>query len=387
MPLDPRSLKAQFLLRPDVIFLNHGSFGACPKPVFQVYQDWQLQLEQQPVEFLGRRFDDLIHEARAALAAYLNADAANLIFVPNATTGINIVARSLPLAAGDEILTTDQEYGAMDYTWAFVCEKTRARYVKHTLSTEGQTPADLAAALWAKVTPKTKVIFLSHITSSTALILPIAELCRRARAQGIITVIDGAHAPGQIPLDLTALDADCYTGNCHKWMCAPKGAGFLVVQPHLQAIIEPAVISWGWLPDASFTTRNGWQGTRDIAAYLSVPAAIRFQEAHDWEAVRAHGHELARLVRAQVAKQTGIAPLTADSSDWFAQMVTMPIPSCDAGVLQARLRDEYRIEVPITQWNGQMGVRASFQGYSTREEAQALVTALAALLPQVAVTA
>lgn len=381
MTFDPSALKAQFLLRSDVIFLNHGSFGACPKPVFQAYQDWQLQLEQQPVEFLGRRFDALLDDARRALAVYLNADAANLIFVPNATTGINIVARSLPLAAGDEILTTDQEYGAMDYTWEFVCEKTGAHYVKQALTTEGQTPMDVADALWAAVTPKTKVIFLSHITSSTALILPIAELCRRARAHGILTVIDGAHAPGQIPLDLTALDADCYTGNCHKWMCAPKGAGFLVVQPHLQAIMEPAVISWGWLPDASFGTRNGWQGTRDIAAYLSVPAAIRFQAARDWDTVRAHGHELARLVRAQVAKQTGIAPLTADSADWFAQMVTMPIPLCDAGILSARLRDNYRIEVPITQWNGRMGVRASFQGYNTREEAQALVTALAALLP------
>lgn len=387
MTLDPAALKAQFLLRDDIIFLNHGSFGACPKAVFQTYQDWQLRLEQQPVEFLGRRYDNLMHEALTALANYLHADAPNLIFVPNATTGINIVARSLPLAAGDEILTTDQEYGAMDYTWQLVCEKTGARYVKHRLNMRHQTPQAAADALWAQVTPKTKVVFLSHITSSTATILPIADLCRRARAQGIITVIDGAHAPGQIPLDLAALDADCYTGNCHKWLCAPKGSGFLYVQPHLQPVIEPAVISWGWLPSASFTQRNGWQGTRDIAAYLAVPAAIAFQAAHEWDAVRAQGHELARFVREQVAMLTGIAPLTPDAAAWFAQMITTPIPACDAAQLAKRLRDDYRIEIPITQWNGQMGVRASFQGYNTQDDAQQLVAALAALLPQLATIA
>jgi isopenicillin-N epimerase len=373
---NPVALKAEFLLRPDVIFLNHGSFGACPRPVFETYQQWQRTLEAQPVEFLGRRYDALMGEARAVLADYLHGVVDNLIFVPNATTGINIVARSLPLAAGDEILTTDQEYGAMDYTWEFVCQKSGAFYAKHALDAADQTPAEAAERFWSNVTPRTKIIFLSHITSSTATLLPIADICRRARAQGILTVIDGAHAPGQLPLDLTALDADCYTGNCHKWMCAPKGAGFLYVQPHLQPLIEPSVISWGWLPDASFSKRNGWQGTRDIAAYLSIPAAIQFQQAWGWADVQAYGHELARYTRARFAEMTGAAPLIPDSRDWYAQMITLPIPPCDGAAFTARLRDEHHIEVPFTEWGGRMGIRASFQGYNTQEDADKLLEAL-----------
>ncbi|MDX2136456.1 MAG: aminotransferase class V-fold PLP-dependent enzyme [Chloroflexota bacterium] len=373
---DPLALKTQFLLRPDVTFLNHGSFGACPKPVFDTYQQWQLELERQPVEFLGRRYDDLLDEARAALARYLNAAADSLIFVPNATTGINVVARSLALAAGDEILTSDQEYGAMDYTWQFVCEKTGARYIRQPLVLD----ETLADAFWSQVTPRTKVIFLSHITSATATILPIAELCRRARAHGILTIIDGAHAPGQIPLDLTALDADAYTGNCHKWLCAPKGSAFLMVQPHLHALIEPAVISWGWLPGASFAKRNQWQGTRDIAAYLSVPAAIQFQHEHEWDAVRAHGHALARQTRQRAADLTGVAPLVPDSPDWYAQMITLPLPGRDTERLTRRLREAYQIEIPFTKWNDQTGIRASFQGYNTQADADLLLEGLGVLL-------
>jgi isopenicillin-N epimerase len=376
---DPLALKTQFLLRPDVTFLNHGSFGACPKPVFDTYQQWQLELERQPVEFLGRRYDDLLDEARAALARYLHTDANSLIFVANATTGINIVARSLALAAGDEILTSDQEYGAMDYTWQFVCEKTGARYIRQPLVLD----ETLVDTFWAQVTPRTKVIFLSHITSATATILPIAELCRRARQHGILTIIDGAHAPGQIPLDLTGLDADAYTGNCHKWLCAPKGSAFLMVQPHLHALIEPAVISWGWLPGASFATRNQWQGTRDIAAYLSVPAAIQFQHDHDWESVRAHGHALARQTRQRAAHLTGVAPLVPDSSDWYAQMITLPLPGRDTERLTRRLREAYQIEIPFTKWNEQTGIRASFQGYNTQADADLLLEGLAALLGEV----
>ncbi len=380
---DPLALKTVFLLRPDIVFLNHGSFGACPRPVFNIYQQWQLEMEKQPVEFLGRRHDDLLDHARAALAEYLHSPTDSLIFVPNATTGINIVARSLSLQPGDEILTTDQEYGAMDYTWEFVCAKSGATYLKHPLIAHEGAAEGFVESFWSRVTDRTRVIFLSHITSATATILPIAEICRRARQRGILTVIDGAHAPGQIPLDLTQIDADCYTGNCHKWLCAPKGAAFLYVQPHLHPIIEPAVISWGWLPGASFSKRNGWQGTRDIAAYLSVPAAIQFQEANDWDAIRAYGHELARSTRQRFADLTGIAPLVPDSPDWFAQMIAIPL-ACDAEALQKRLREEYAIEIPFTRWNDKMGIRASFQGYNTQEDADLLLEAVKRLLPEMA---
>jgi isopenicillin-N epimerase len=208
-------MKDLFLLQPEMVFLNHGSFGACPAPVFAVYQEWQRALEAQPVEFLGRQGTALLATARAALAAYVGAEADDLVFVPNATTGVNIVARSLRLAPGDEVLATNLEYGAVDRTWQFLCRRAGASYVRQPIPLPVETAAEVIEALWQGVTPRTRVICVSHITSITALILPVAEICRRARQAGILTVIDGAHAPGQIPLDLAAIDADFYTGNCH----------------------------------------------------------------------------------------------------------------------------------------------------------------------------
>ena len=210
------SLKSEFLLDHNIVFLNHGSFGACPRPVFEDYQRWQLELEQQPVEFLGRRFNALMRAAREPLAAYLHTATDNVVYVPNSTTAINIVARSLRLGPGDEILTTDHEYGAMDRTWRFLCAKSGAAYRVWTIPDPLAGADDFVETLWAGVTPRTRVIFLSHITSPTALTFPLQEICRRAREAGILTIIDGAHAVGQIPLTLDELGADFYTSNCHK---------------------------------------------------------------------------------------------------------------------------------------------------------------------------
>ena len=252
--------KADFLLDPDIHFLNHGSFGACPRPVFEAYQRWQAELERQPVEFLGRRATDLLAASRAALAAYLGADTDDLVYFPNPTTAINMVARNvarlaaednregspLRLRPGDEILTTDHEYGALDRTWRYICEQIGVRYVRRPIHLPVTTHADFVERFWAGVTERTRIIFISHITSPTALIFPVAEICRRARAAGILTIVDGAHAPGQLPLNLTELGADIYTGACHKWLCAPKGAAFLYVRPEVQPWLEPLVVSWGW---------------------------------------------------------------------------------------------------------------------------------------------
>lgn len=363
------------------MFLNHGSFGACPKPVFEIYQRWQLELERQPVEFLGRRHDDLLNEARARLGQYLNTDVDNLIFVFNATAGINTVARSLKLQPDDEILTTDHEYGAIDKTWDFICRRTGAKVVRHKVKLPVTSAEEFVDSFWSAVTPRTRIISISHITSPTALIFPVAAICRRARETGILTVIDGAHAPGQITVDLTALGADFYSGNCHKWMCAPKGAGFLYAAPERHALVDPLVISHGWSDDSTFVSRNQWQGTRDIAAFLSVPAAIEFQETHHWDEVRRCAHALASDTRRRIADLTGIPPLSPDSPAWFAQMMAAPIPECDMDELKRRLYDEFRIEVPVFPWNGLNIVRASFQGYNTHEDADRLLEALARLLP------
>lgn len=381
------NLRDDFLLDPQVIFLNHGSFGACARPVFEEYQRWQLELERQPVEFLGRRFNDEMRAARAALARYVNAQADDIVFVPNATTGLNIVARSLGLKAGDEILTTDHEYGALDRTWRFLSAKNGASYIRQPLPYPLTSPADVIETLWARVTPRTRVLFISHITSPTALILPVRELIRRAREHGILSVIDGAHVPGQLPLDLGELDPDFYSGNCHKWMCSPKGSAFLYTRRDKQPLIEPLIVSWGWeaiVPGPSrFVDEQEWQGTRDVAAYLAVPGAIQFLNEHNWETVRAECHAIAQYARQSIEALTGEPALSPDSADWYAQMVSVPLPPCDAEQLKSRLYDEYHIEVPIVVWNNRTLIRISIQAYNTRADIDALVNALERLLPEV----
>lgn len=377
-----------FLLQPDVVFLNHGSFGACPRPVFEEYQRWQLELERQPVEFLGRRFNDLMRTARQALGAYVGADADDLVYVTNATVGLNIIVRSLLLEPGDEILSTDHEYGALDRTWKFICAKRGARYIRQPVPLPIESAEQVINAIWSGVTPRTRVLFISQITSPTAIIFPVAELVRRAREAGIISVIDGAHAPGQIPLNLEELGADFWSGNLHKWLNAPKGAAFLYARREMQSLLEPLVVSWGWQSDipgpSRFIDEQEWQGTRDIAACLSVPAAIRFMEEHDWPHIQQQCRQLLRDARQRISALTGLPPATPDSPEWFMQMASFPLPSCDAEQLKRRLYDEFAVEVPIVAWNRWQFVRVSIQAYNTPADVNALVIALAALLPQLA---
>jgi len=372
-----------FLLDPDVIFLNHGSFGACPKPIFDEYQRWQRELERQPVEFLGRRFNDLMREARSALGNYLGADADDLVYVTNATVGLNIVARSLELHPGDEVLSTDHEYGALDRTWRFLCAKHGAKYIRQPVRVPIQSAEEVIEAIWSGVSDRTRVLFISHITSPTAITLPIKSLIDRARERGIITMIDGAHAPGQIDLNLRELGADFYNGNLHKWLMSPKGSAFLYARKAMQHLVEPLVVSWGWEAEkpsvSKFVDEQEWQGTRDIAAFLSVPAAIQFQRDHDWPRVRRDCHELVRYARQQVSDLFGLPPLTPDAEQWFAQMSALPLPACDLDTLKRRLYDEYRIEIPVIHWNERCFVRISVQGYNTQADVDHLVAALRAL--------
>jgi isopenicillin-N epimerase len=380
------TLKAQFLLNPDVVFLNHGSFGACPRPVFEAYQQWQRALEWQPVEFMSRQRTELLADARAKLATYLGVAADEVVYFPNPTTAINMVARSVDLRSGDEILATDHEYGAMDRTWRFLCRKNGARYVQQPIPLPVTTHADFVETFWAGITKRTRVIFISHITSPTALIFPVQEICHRARDAGILSIIDGAHAPSQIPLNLATLGADIYTGACHKWLCAPKGAAFLYARREVQSWLDPLVVSWGWESknpsDSQFIDHHEWQGTRDIAAFLSVPAAIAFQAQNDWDTVRQRCHALARATRQRIHALTGLEPLCPGSPEWFSQMFSARLPQkVDIDLLKKRLYEEFRIEIPLMEWNGQLLIRASFQAYNTQKDADALLEALAQLLP------
>ena len=383
------SLRDLFLLDPDVIFLNHGSFGATPRPVFNVYQKWQRRLERQPVLFLGREIGDHLADARGVLAGTLGASADDLVFVPNATFGINVIARSLKLGPGDEVLTSDHEYGACDKTWTFICRKTGASYRHQAIPLPAASGDEIIEWFWRGVTALTKVIFLSHITSPTALRLPIEGICKRAREAGILTVIDGAHAPGQIPLDLEGIGADFYVGNLHKWALSPKGAGFLYARREMQRRVEPLVVSWGWTEewpssaDASFVDLLEWRGTVDPSAALSVPAAIGFQEQHDWPAVIERCHSLAREAMLEICDLTGLSPLYPADAGLFRQLVAAPLPPVsDLVAFQAQLYDEYRIEIPCIEWNGRPLIRLSVQGYNSRSDIDRLLSALAVLLPK-----
>lgn len=375
-----------FLLDPDTTFLNHGSFGACPREVLEDQWRWQLEMERNPVDFLARRSATLLHHARSVLATYLGAQTADLVFIPNTTTGVNTVAQSFPLQAGDEVLTTNLEYGACDAAWQRTCRHTGAVYKQVDIPLPFQRE-DFTRRIMAAVTPRTRLISLSHITSATALTLPVAELCAAARQHGIATFIDGAHAPGHIPLNLDALGADFYVGNGHKWLCAPKGAAFLHARPERQAMLHATVASWGYaegidgqssfdayLGTTGFERRLQWQGTRDISPWLAVPAAIDFQARHNWPAVRTRCHALARQALDDITRHLGTQPIGQDD-DW-AQMVAIPVGQPDMAALHQHLAVPHRIEVPVTTHGQQVFVRISVQGYNTAEDVARLVAAV-----------
>jgi isopenicillin-N epimerase len=308
-------LKSQYLLDFSYTFLNHGSFGATPVPVFETFIDWQRELEREPVDFMIRRSASLLASARARLGSYLGSPHDNIVFIANSTTAFNLAARSLKLQPGDEILATSQEYPAMIQTWDYITHKTGARYVTCPLQLPYTTPEAFVKYFWSHVTDQTKVIFLSHIVFSMAVILPVKEICRRAREAGIITIIDGAHAASQIPVNLVDIGADVYFGACHKWLSAPKGSSYLYARPEAQAWLEPLVISHGWdncspagdVPH--FIDYIEYQGTRDLSAFLTVPAAIDFQAANHWDEQRLRCHALVSDTRRRINELTGFDPI------------------------------------------------------------------------------
>ncbi|HEX6387259.1 MAG TPA: aminotransferase class V-fold PLP-dependent enzyme [Anaerolineae bacterium] len=380
--------KDLFLLDPEVVFLNHGSFGATPRPVFEIYQEWQRRLERQPVHFIATELPQHFETARQRLGNYLNADKDDVVYVPNATFALNIVARSLPLQEGDEVLATNHEYGACDRVWRFVGQKKGFRYLQQPIALPVTSADETIDQLWQGVTPRTKVIFVSHITSSTALCLPVAKICKRAREAGILTVVDGAHAPGQVLLDLGAIGVDFYCGNAHKWLCGPKGSGFLYTRPERQHLIEPLVVSWGWGEGRTLSFGSDyldylqWVGTNDPAAYLAVPAAIAFQEAHNWPAVRRECHQLVEQAIHRICELTGLAPLYPDNARFYHQMATVPLPQiADLTALKKRLYEAYRVEIPLLEWQGRHFIRISVQAYNMQSDIDTLLEALTVLLP------
>lgn len=348
-----RAMREGFLLDPEVAYFNHGGYGACPVEVFDEYQRWQRELEREPTELLGRRFADSLWDARAALAAFVGARTQDLVFAPNATSALNAVLRSLRIRPNEEVLTTKHEYGAILRTLEFI----RANVVL-------VEPDELVANIGIR----TRAIVVSHITSPTALVLPVEEICAAARRAGVLSIVDGAHVPGQLPLDIGAVGADVYAGNCHKWLCAPKGAGFLWARPEHQEWIEPLVISWGYHEDADFGERHGWQGTRDPAAYLAVPAAIEMDASFD----RAAAQQLADEAERRLAP-FGLRPLRGTRAPF---MRALTVRASDPDELWRRLVEDHLVDVPVYDWEGTALLRVSIGPYNDEVDLERLVDAV-----------
>jgi len=375
-------MKELYHLDSSITFLNHGSFGACPKPVFEVYQNWQRKLEQQPVEFMAIKVYDFLEEARHALGDYVGCHGDDLIFVTNPTTAVNTVIRSLDLGLDDEVLMTDMEYGSLVRTWEHYAQDKGFSIVQQFTPVPLTTHEDYIEHFWKAVTERTKIIYLSEITSSTGLILPVDAICKKAKEAGIMTIVDGAHVPAHIPLNIAEMDPDVYVGACHKWLSAPKGSSFLYVKKSLQETIEPLIISWGSEVDPSpspFIYESQYQGTWDPSAFLTVPAAIQFQQEHDWNSVSKRSRALNRETRGRIYEIIDSEPICPNTEEWLGQMASI-ITNIENGLdFKRRLMDEYKIEIPVFPWGDKILFRTSFNAYNDENDADRLIEVLGKL--------
>jgi isopenicillin-N epimerase len=374
-------------LDPSITFLNHGSFGACPLPVLAKQQQLRAQMEQQPLQFFERDLEALLDEARFELAAFIGAEPDNLAFVPNATTAINTVLRSLRFQPGDELLTTNQEYNACRNALNYVADRYGLKVVVTEVPFPIQAPEQIIDAIVGCVSASTRLALIDHVVSQTGLIFPLTELVQALTERGVETLVDGAHAPGMVPLNLQSLGATYYTGNCHKWLCAPKGAAFLYVQHDRQAVIRPLTISHG--ANAPRTDRSrfrlefDWTGTDDPTAYLCVPEAIRVMGSllpESWDGVMATNHALAIAARHRLCEVLGLLPPCPDAM--LGSLAVVPLPDGNPQWLQDSLLERYQIEVPIVPYPTPCSrlVRISAQLYNRLEQYDFLATAIAALL-------
>lgn len=378
--------RSDFLLRPDITFLNHGSFGACPKELLDEQRRWIEQLESQPVLY----FLELMHNMRSArevMAAYVGAQPENLAFVTNSTFGVNVAAHAVAevLQPGDEILSNDHEYGACNRAWRSHAVSRGAVYVQVHIPIPIPTQEELADIIWSGVTERTRVLFLSHITSPTAVRLPVEDLCSRARERGIITIIDGSHVPGHIPLDLSTLGCDIYTANCHKWMCTPKGSAFLWVADTWLDRMKPLVVSWGsdipTVKDSFFIDENEFLGTRDHSPFLTIPYALGWMERNAWPDLQQRCRNLTMLGVQKLCRLEGVQPISVGGQDALLQLGTVILPDgTDTDAMKVWLYDERCIEVVVHRWLDVPILRFSVHAHTTEEDLDALVSAVSEYL-------
>ncbi|HUG93157.1 MAG TPA: aminotransferase class V-fold PLP-dependent enzyme [Planctomycetaceae bacterium] len=389
-PPETRGLCDAWTIPGDVTYLNHGSFGPSPRVVQDARSAWSARLERQPMQFFVRDMETELDAAAATLADLVGADADDLIFVDNATAGMNIVAASVDLRPGDEVLLSDHEYGAVVRIWREACRRAGAALVVRPLPSPLDSAEAVADELLSGITDRTRLIVVSHVTSPTAAILPVALICRRARERGVAVCIDGPHALAMIPVNLRQIDCDFYAASCHKWLSAPFGSGFLYVARRRQRDLRPAVMSWGGSISgrpASWKDEFSWSGTRDPAAFLAVPAAIAFLETYGLDDFRRDTHQLAASARRRIGELTGLEPLVPEGPAWYGSMVAVPLPATAAepvhpaqpDPLQAALWQRFRVEAPVMRWQGRRLLRVSCHLYNGPSDIDRLVAALAEL--------
>ena len=378
-----KAIRKEWLLDEDVIFLNHGSFGACPRPVLAVQREWQERMEAEPVRFMTRELPQHLDSARTALATFVGSRADDLVFVHNATDGANAVLRSLlpTFKPGDELLTASHAYRAVRQTMVYVAELSGAKVVDAQVPFPIADAGEVTAAIARAITPRTAFAVIDHITSPTGVIFPIEQIIALLKERGIPMLIDGAHAPGQIALNLDTLGADYYIGNCHKWLFAPKGAALLWVDKKHQSKIHPTVISH--FLGGGYQTEFGWTGTLDPTAWLSIPSGIAFHQKLAAAGSREYTRKMLLDARREISTALGV-PLAAPE-EMLANLCTFPLPH-DPDATDERVQrmhdvlfDEHRIEVPAMNANGKLYVRASSQVYNDRSDFDALEAGLVEL--------
>ncbi len=398
-PDHPSADPALWLLDPEITYLNHGAFGACPRAVLDFQREIRNRIERQPMQFFVRDVEGLMDVARADLAQFLGASAEDIVFVPNATAAVNSVLRSLRFAPGDELLVTDHEYNASRNALNFVAEQSGAKVVVAHVPFPLRSADEIVEAVLSRVTARTRLVLLDHVTSQTGLVFPIERLARELNERGVETLIDGAHAPGMIPIDLGRLGVTYYTGNCHKWLCAPKGAAFLYVKRERQQEIRPLSISHGAnsprTDRSRFLIEFGWTGTGDPSAYLSVPEALRYVGSlvpGGWPEIMRRNHALVVTGREMICRALGIEPPCPE--ELLGSLAAMPLPDAPNATphrsplyldpLQDILLEEYKIEAPIIPWPAppKRLLRISAQLYNRMAHYERLTGALKAMKPE-----
>ena len=383
-----RIMLHEWTLAPEITYLNHGSFGPSPRSVQQVQQAWRERMEANPQRFLARELEGELERVADQLASFLGCDGEDLILLDNATHGMNVVARTFPVAPGDEILVTTHEYGAVKRIWQLLTQANQASMVQAMLPEPFTSPEEITAAVLSQVTERTRLIVVSHVTSPTAMVLPVADICREAARRGVAVCVDGPHAIAMQDLDLKKLGCDFYVASCHKWLSAPFGTGFLYAHPRWRQAIRPALVSWGGSQTGrpkSWKDEFLWQGTRDLTGFLAIPAAIEYLNQYGLENFRQNTHALACEARARLELQLKTFAPIPDHPDWYGSMVTVPLPekvivpatwTGKPHPLQQVLTEKHRIEVPIIKWGHRMHIRVSCHLYNTSADLDKLCHAL-----------